>query len=237
MGRKPLIGISAYARAGTPLSFSLPVGYVDAVRAAGAVPVLLPPGEEEPEPLLDEIDGLILAGGGDIDPAAYGGAAHETVYDVSEERDRFEFRLARAALAHADRPMLLICRGLQILNVVRGGSLHVHLPDRFGSTIEHRLPPRLPASHVVHLRHDSRLGRMIGADRIQACSWHHQAIDRVGEGLRPVAWADDGVIEALEYEGHPWCFAVQWHPEMQLSEEHSERLFAGFIGAVGQNRR
>jgi putative glutamine amidotransferase len=232
MGRRPLIGISSYARGGTPLSFSLPVGYVDAARAAGAVPILLPPGEAEPEPLLDEIDGLILAGGGDIDPTAYGGMPHETVYDVSEERDLFEFRLARAVLARPDRPALLICRGLQILNVVRGGTLHAHVPDRFGSRVDHRLPPRLPTTHAVRVEPESRLGRMIGAQTIQACSWHHQAIDRIGEGLRTVAWAEDGVIEAIELDDHPWCFAVQWHPEMQIDEEHSRRLFAAFVEAA-----
>jgi putative glutamine amidotransferase len=128
--------------------------------------------------------------------------------------------------------VLLICRGLQILNVVRGGTLHVHLPDRFGSAVDHRLPPRDPTTHAVRVEAESRLGAMIGAGGIQACSWHHQAIDRVGQGLRPVAWAEDGVVEALEYDHHPWCFAVQWHPEMQIEEEHSRRLFAAFLAAA-----
>lgn len=235
MGRRPLIGISSYARAGSPLSFSLPVGYVDAVRAAGAMPVILPPGETKPEQILDEIDALVLAGGGDIDPAAYRGKPHESVYDVSEERDRFELDLARAVLSRPDRPVLFICRGLQVLNVVRGGTLHVHVPDRFGSTVEHRLPPRLATMHSVRVEPESRLGAMIAAQRIHACSWHHQAIDRLGDGLRPVAWADDGLIEAVEYDGHPWCFAVQWHPEMQIAEEHSRRLFATFTQAAASS--
>jgi putative glutamine amidotransferase len=228
---RPVIGISSYARGGDPLAFSLPVGYVDAVRAAGAVPVVLPPGEPKPDGLLDHVDGLIVAGGGDIDPAAYGGKPHETVYDVSEERDRFEFDLSRAALEHGC-PTLFICRGLQILNVIRGGTLHVHLPDRFGARVEHRLPPRRPTSHRVRIDAESRLGALIGATEIAACSWHHQAVDRIGDDLRPVAWADDGVVEAVELHDHPWCFAVQWHPEMQIDEEHSRRLFAALTRAA-----
>src|SRR4029077_2150919 len=122
-----------------PPVFSVPCGYVDAVRAAGATPLLLPPGEAGPERLLAVAAGVILAGGGDIAPAAYDGEPHETIYAVSEERDQFEFALARAALSRPDTPLLCICRGMQVLNVVCGGSLHAHVPDRFGERVAHRL--------------------------------------------------------------------------------------------------
>jgi putative glutamine amidotransferase len=228
----PLIGISSYARDGQPPAFSLPCGYVDGVRAAGGTPLVLPPGEAQPERLLDLVDGLILAGGGDIAPAAYGGEPHETIYSVSEERDQFEFTLARAALARRDLPLLCICRGMQVLNVVCGGTLHAHVPERFGDRVAHRLPPRLASRHPVRIEPASRLANILGASVVDACSWHHQAIDRMGEGLRPLAWAEDGVIEAVEHTTHPWCIGVQWHPEMQLDEASQRGLFAALVTAA-----
>jgi len=236
--RRVVIGISSYARDGQPPAFSLPCGYVDGVRAAGATPLVLPPGEAQPEGLLDLVDALILAGGGDIAPAAYGGEPHETIYSVSEERDEFEFALARAALARRDIPLLCICRGMQVLNVVCGGTLHPHVPERFGDRVPHRLPPRQTSRHPVRIEPQSRLASILGTAEVEACSWHHQAIDRIGEGLRPLAWAEDGVIEAVEHSAHPWCIGVQWHPEMQLDEPAQRALFAALVaGAVGQVKR
>jgi len=235
-GRRPLIGISSYARDGDPPVFSLPCGYVDAVRAAGATPVVLPPGEAEPARLLEVVDGLILAGGGDIAPAAYDGEPHETIYSVSEERDQFEFALVRAALVRPSTPLLCICRGMQVLNVACGGSLHAHVPERFGATVAHRLPPRLRSQHAVRIAAESFLARLVGIGEPEVCSWHHQAIDRLGNGLRPVAWAEDGVIEAIEHTTHSWCIGVQWHPEMQLGDANQQRLFAGLVTATNELR-
>jgi len=229
---RPVIGISSYARDGELPAFSLPCGYVDGVRAAGATPVVLPPGEAHPEALLDVIDGLILSGGGDIAPAAYGGEPHETIYSVCEERDQFEFTLARAVLARPDVPLLCICRGMQVLNVVCGGTLHAHLPERFGDGVAHRLPPRLTSRHPVRIEPHSRVAGILGATTVDACSWHHQAIDQIGDKLRPVAWAEDDVIEAVEHTAHPWCIGVQWHPEMQLDEVPQRGLFAALVAAA-----
>lgn len=228
-----LVGISSYARSGQPPSFSLPTGYVDAVRRAGAVPVVLPPGEPDPARLLDTLSALVVSGGGDISPSAYGGRHHETVYSVCEERDAFEFGLTRAALADTRLPLLCICRGLQVLNVVCGGTLHVHLPDHYGERIAHRAPPRDTSMHAVRIDPDSRLARILGTTDADVRSWHHQAIDRLGDGLRPVAWAEDGVIEAVEHVEHPWCVGVQWHPEMQLDDPVQQRLFGALIGTTG----
>jgi putative glutamine amidotransferase len=211
----------------------LPCGYVDGVRAAGAIPVVLPPGERNAKRLLDLIDGLILAGGGDIAPQAYGGEPHETIYMISEERDEFEFTLARGVLERPDVPLLCICRGMQVLNVVCGGTLHSHVPDRYGERVQHRLPPRLTSRHPVRIESGSSLARILGATDVDACSWHHQAIDRLGGTLRAVAWAEDGVIEAVEHTAHSWCLGVQWHPEMQLDEPAQRRLFAALVAAVG----
>jgi putative glutamine amidotransferase len=232
-----VIGISSYARDGHPPAFSLPCGYVDGVRAAGGTPLVLPPGEPDPLRLLDLVDGLILAGGGDIHPESYGGEPHETIYMVSEERDQFEFALARAVLTRPDVPLLCICRGMQVLNVVCGGTLHEHVPDEFGDRVAHRLPPRLTSRHTVRIEPGSRLAGLMGTTHVDVCSWHHQAIDRVGVQLRPVAWAEDGVIEAIEYTAHPWCLGVQWHPEMQLDEPAQQHLFAALVGEVKRGKR
>lgn len=226
-----LVGISSYARAGQPPAFSIPTGYVDAVRSVGAVPVIFPPGEREPQRLLDTVSALIVSGGGDINPSAYGGRPHETVYSVCAERDAFEFSLTRAALADTRVPLLCICRGLQVLNVVCGGTLHVHLPDHYGEGVAHRLPPRDTSMHAVRIDADSRLARILGGTEAQVRSWHHQAIDELGEGLRPVAWAEDGVVEAVEHVDHPWCIGVQWHPEMQLDDAAQQNLFRALVGS------
>ncbi|MGH7789942.1 MAG: gamma-glutamyl-gamma-aminobutyrate hydrolase family protein [Candidatus Binatia bacterium] len=225
-----LVGVSSYARAGEVPSFSIPTGYIDAVRAAGAVPIVLPPGEREPARLLAALNALIVSGGGDINPKAYGGAAHETVYAVCEERDEFEFALTRAALADTRVPLLCICRGLQVLNVVCGGSLHVHLPEHYGEQVAHRTAPRNTSMHAVRIDPDSRLAQILGTSEAQVRSWHHQAIDRLGDDLRPVAWAEDGVVEAVEHVRHPWCIGVQWHPEMQLDDPAQQGLFRALLG-------
>lgn len=226
---KPVIGITSYARDGSPRVFAVPTGYVDAVRAVGGLPVVFPAGERNAEHLLDVVDGLILSGGGDIAPQAYGGRQHETVYAVCEERDEFEFALTRAALARPSLPMLCICRGLQVLNVVCGGTLHAHVPESFGTDVAHRLPPKLQSRHGARIDADSRLAHIVGASDVDVCSWHHQAIDTIGQRLTPVAWAADGVIEAVEHADHPWCFAVQWHPEMQIGEAPQRRIFEALV--------
>lgn len=227
---RPVIGITSYARDGSmPVVFSVPSAYVDAVRAVGGLPVVFPAGERNAEHLLDIVDGLILSGGGDISPQAYGGRHHETVYSVSEERDEFEFVLTRAALARPTLPMLCICRGLQVLNVVCGGTLHAHVPDQYGNDVQHRLPPKLTSRHSARIDGTSRLAGIVGAGEVDVCSWHHQAIDKLGNDLTPVAWASDGLIEAVEHNVHPWCFAVQWHPEMQMDEAPQRKIFEALV--------
>lgn len=233
---RPIIGISTYHRDGDPPAFHAPCTYVDAVRRAGGVPILLPPGELDVAELLDRLDGLILAGGGDLDPAHYGAEGHETVYMVCAERDRTEMDLVRLALRRPRLPLLCICRGAQVLNVVSGGSLYVHVPQSFGETVVHRLQPRLPTRHPVQLAPGARLTAILGNAEVDVCSWHHQAIDRLGAELVPVAWAADGVVEAVEHERHPWCFGVQWHPEMQPGEPQQERIFTALVATARQNR-
>jgi putative glutamine amidotransferase len=125
--------------------------------------------------------------------------------------------------------MLCICRGMQVLNIVCGGTPHVHVPDTFGDGVPHRLPPKLQTRHPARLDADSRLARIVGTTSAEVCSWHHQALDTVGQQLVPVAWAADGVIEAVEHTAHPWCFGVQWHPEMQIEDAAQRRIFEALV--------
>jgi putative glutamine amidotransferase len=226
------IGVTTYRREREGRErFGLPAAYVDGVRAAGGVAVLLSPGEAAPEELLARLDGLVLTGGGDLE-AQCSGAARHTVYGTCAERDGFEIALANAAIARGT-PTLAICRGLQVVNVARGGTLHGHLPDVVGEAVPHRASQLEATAHGVRLAAESRLAGALDADRLPSVpSWHHQAIDRLGEGLEPVAWAEDGVIEAVEYAGAPALVAVQWHPELDLGEGAAgRRLFERLIRA------
>jgi len=196
---------------------------------AGGTPICLPPGDPNPAHYLDLLDGLILAGGGDLDPAAYGGKPHEMVYSVCTERDSFEFALVRAVLERRDLPVLCICRGMQVLNVACGGDLHAHIADSLENAIPHRAEQLVPTEHGATIAPDSRLAGILGTTQCTVRSWHHQAVRQVGRGLRPVAWAEDGVIEAIEHERHYWCLAIQWHPELQLNDPLQQRLFSDLV--------
>lgn len=231
MKSKPaLIGITTAGQLDTRL-FSIRGDYVEAVRQAGGLPVLLPPGEPDPAAILDRVDGLILSGGGDIDPALYNGQPHATVYNVDQQRDLFELALAKLVMK-TDIPVLGICRGLEVLVVAGGGTLIPHLPDEFGEAIAHRTHQTRPSEHQVHISPDSRLASVIGVTEPNIVSWHHQAVRTVPAGWRTVAWASDGVIEALEHEHHPWAIALQWHPELSLHDPQQQRIFQAFIAAA-----
>lgn len=234
--RPPLIGITTYHREGEARPrFTLPTAYVDAVRAVGGHPVLLPPGEARADRLLEGLDGLLLPGGGDIAPERLGEDAHETSYSTCAERDAFEVDLLELAIER-ELPTLTICRGTQLLNVARGGDLHMHLPEALPEAIPHRASQEQPVRHGVRLERESVLARVYGETELALVhSWHHQAVRTLGAGLRPVAWAPDGVVEALELDGAPWLLAVQWHPELRLESGSPElSLFRGFVaGAAG----
>ena len=230
----PIIGLSTYGIAHAD-GFNIPAEYVQAVLRAGGLPLLLPSASIDPVTRwLEKIQGLVLIGGGDIDPARYGAASHETVYNLDADRDRCEFALARGAL---DRlmPLLAICRGMQVVNVVQGGTLYRHLPEVFGESVAHRRPPRETTRHPVKVEADAHIVQAMGAARVDIVSWHHQAVDRLGEGLRPVAWAEDGVIEAMELDGNPNLLAVQWHPELSAAEDPRQQgLFDRLVALAGR---
>lgn len=220
----PLVGITTYGR-DEDNEFHLPAEYVDAVRRAGGIPVLMAPGESRIEDWLGTIDALILAGGGDLDPATYGGEPHPSIYHLDAERDASELQLARE-VAGAELPALCICRGAQILNIALGGTLVEHIPDEFGTSVTHRLPPREPTPHEVRVEPGTRLAALMGEPTFSSVSWHHQSVRVLGRGLSAVAFAPDGVIEAVELAGRPDLVAVQWHPELSAAEDpRQQRLF------------
>ena len=227
---RPRIGLPTYSRAEDEKGrFTLYAQYVDGVRRAGGLPLLLPPAAEmadELSQLLDLCDGWVLTGGGDVDPTLYGGRSHETIYNVDPERDACELDLIRAILEHK-QPALCICRGMQLLNVALGGTLIEHLPE---DDLAHRAPPRVPVRHPIEVAPDSRLAQVLGETRMEPFSWHHQAVRDLAGGLRVVARAPDGVIEAVEDDERPELLCVQWHPELSAHEEQTQqRLFDGLV--------
>jgi putative glutamine amidotransferase len=202
-------------------AFLLPRSYVDAVQRAGGLAVMLPPDPrvvERPEEALALVDGLLLAGGADIDPASYGERAHEHTHDTVPERDEFEIALARAAIAR-DMPVLGICRGMQLINVARGGTLLQHLPERFGHHEHLRAPGSFDgADHDVRLLEGSLAARTAGECRHATKSHHHQGVDRLGEELVVSGSSTlDDLPEAIELPGKRFVLGVQWHPEVDAA--------------------
>ena len=226
---RPLIGITTYreqAQWGTwhVPAVLLPASYADAVAAAGGEPVLLPTGAVSAE-VVSRLDGLIIAGGADVDPARYGQPAGPHTAVVRPERDESELAGLEVALDR-DLPLLAICRGMQLLNVALGGDLLQHLPDVAGVGT-HDPGPGLYERRDVRTEPGTRLHQLLGGTAPVACH-HHQAIDRLAPGLTPAAWAEDGVVEAVEAVGRRFCLGVQWHPE----EGTDHRLFAAHVAAA-----
>jgi putative glutamine amidotransferase len=212
---RPRIGISSYvedARWGhwSQLAAIVPYAYVRAVESSGGRAFLLPPSSDGVEETLDAIDGLVLSGGGDLDPTLYGDEPHPATGGLSPERDAAEVALLQAALAR-DMPVLAVCRGSQILNVVRGGDLVQHLPEVVGDE-RHKETPGEFADHAVTLDSGSRVGSLLGG-RSTVKSHHHQGFGVIGTGLHEVGWAEDGTTEALEDPAKRFAVGVLWHPE------------------------
>lgn len=232
--RRPIIGVTTYGRDARGF-FGIDVEYVDAVRRAGGIPILLPPGELYQDDILERLDGLIISGGGDVEPAHYQGADHAAIEYVDPERDASEIELAQRVV-ETGLPALNICRGAQVLNVALGGSLIEHLPDEVGNEIEHRATPEGYVYHPVVVEPDSRLAEIVGQREINSASWHHQAVRRLAPGLKPVAFAADGTIEALEMPEHPWLIAIQWHPEnLAAADSVQQRIFDALVEAAARN--
>ncbi len=209
----------------------VPHAYVTAVQRAGAGVLLVPPDahlEAEPDAALDRLDALMLIGGADVDPAVYGQVAHPQTAGAVPARDRSEMALVRRALER-DVPVLCICRGMQVLNVALGGTLHQHLPDRIG-TEEHRRHVGTFAgnAHQVRLTPGSLAARTAGETQHRVCSHHHQALDALGAGLVVTGWAEgDDLPEAIEHPDRRFTLGVQWHPE----GDEASRVIANFVAA------
>jgi putative glutamine amidotransferase len=230
---RPRIGITTYL---TEAAWSywrlpaalIPASYVESVEQAGGSPLLVPPGAGIEE-TLDAVDGLVFSGGSDLDPGLYGAAPHAETGGVVRKRDEFELELMRAALER-DIPVLAICRGSQVLNVVRGGRIDQHLPDRLGDEV-HRRVPGVFGEHGVDVLADTKLAAIVGP-RTAVKSHHHQGFERLGAGLRESARADDGTLEGVEDPDRTFAIGVLWHPE----EDAEKALFEALVAAAAEHR-
>lgn len=222
--------------------------FIDLVQAAGCLPLIIPPLVIEPGECLELVDGLVIPGGADLAPALYGEIPHKATSGSDPERDRWEIALLQAALG-ANRPMLCICRGMQLLNVALGGTLIQHLPDESSVLLAHERTdiPHQPA-HTVHVSPGSRIAQALHMSYpatppgekeaygpLPVNSIHHQGIGRLGEGLQVTATADDGVIEAVEAGNYRFVVGVQWHPEL-LADPRQRGLFSALAAALASMR-
>jgi putative glutamine amidotransferase len=215
--------------------------YEEAVRRAGGEPRLLDPAREAPADVVQSVGGLLLAGGGDVLPSIYGAAAHPKFSAAEAGRDEYELELVRRALV-ADVPIFAICRGIQVLNVARGGTLVQDIPDEVAGALDHYVQePRFAIAHDIWMAPDSLLERLMRArleegDDCPVNSRHHQAVKDLGEGLVSTATAPDGVIEAIEDPSRRFCLGVQWHPENFYRTGEFRPLFEGFVSACDPSR-
>lgn len=250
-GERPLIGVTtseirrkeAVIRRtpqGEPAQTELALGveYVRAIEAAGGLPVVLPAlDEENAGSLLDQLSGVCMSGGPDLGPDAYGARPHPALGPTEPYVDRFELAAARRAW-ELGLPLLAICRGAQALNVARGGTLVQHLPDMAGAYLRHRQSePGDLTTHPVRIQRGTALAGLIGEEEIQVNSFHHQAIDRLGEGLRVAARSPDGVVEGVDAPGRPFMVGVQWHAECLSGRPGERALFEGLVRAANRYAR
>jgi putative glutamine amidotransferase len=225
---RPVIGICAAIETAQWAAWDVlvnlsPRAYSLAVQRAGGLALILPPDDvvaESPDELLDMLDALILAGGSDIDPASYGARPHPETRGTRAERDRFELGLGTRALER-DMPVLGICRGMEMLNVIQGGTLDQHLP---GLEL-HRHTPGAFSDHGVRLEPGSLAERVVGAERTEVKSAHHQGVDELGEGVVATGFADDDVVEAIELPERSFAVGVLWHPE----EDERSRVVGALV--------
>lgn len=239
---QPIIGVSSGRRmvtssAGETRAHVLYTTYTSMIREADGLPVVLTPGPAtEVEALLDRLDGLLLSGGGDIEPVCYDGVQHEAVYGIEPLLDEFELALVRGA-ARRNLPTLAICRGMQIANVALGGTLFEDIKSARPDALEHRRRGQgaTEPQHAVELDPDSTTARALGKDTVEVNTVHHQALREVAEQLRVTGRAPDGIIEAVEPTDSSWpMWAVQWHPEwLGRDDEPSLALFRAFVAAAG----
>ncbi len=216
--------------------------YVESVRRAGGEPIEVGADGETPEHILARVDGILLTGGGDVDPDLYGEARHPTFDAAESGRDGFEIALTKAAV-DGGVPYLAICRGMQLLNVAMGGTLIQDIPTQVPGALPHAVPePRFAIAHEIWVSKDSLLSKLLAdcmedGETCHVNSRHHQSVQRVAEGFEVTATSPDGVVEAMEKPGNGFCVAVQWHPENFWRTGEFRSLFEGFIAAANARKR
>jgi len=222
----------------TQTEMTLGLSYMRAIEMAGGLPVALPPlTSENIDALLDHLSGLLLTGGPDLDPSSYGAEPHPELGPIDPVVDAFEIDLCRHAYRRR-MPILGICRGAQLLNVARQGTLHQHVPDFTNGTIEHRQAEiGTRTSHEIRVAPDSSLAQTTGGGPVKVNSFHHQAIDRLGLGLRAVAWSEDGLTEAIEEKDGRFVLGVQWHAETLVADAEQLSLFERLVEATRHTGR
>lgn len=230
---KPVIGIGTdlFLTPGKRDQAFVYTTYTEALRKAGAVAVLIPPQPENAAELARTLDGILLAGGEDCDPALYGEEKHESVEPMDPRRQSNDLSLAKIA-REAGVPTLGICLGLQMMNIAAGGTLFQDIHSQYETEIEHASIPDDRGRHEVHLEQGTRLAEIVGARELSVNSSHHQAVRDVGRGLRVTAHAPDGIIEGVEDPNHPFYLGVQWHPEDMTDEDSASRIFGAFLEAA-----
>ena len=216
--------------------------YLESVRRAGGEPIEVVVGGESPEQILSRVDGLMLTGGGDVDPKLYGEKRHETFEAAETGRDEFEIALAKAAVQKGI-PLLAICRGMQVLNVAMGGTLYQDIPSQVTGALHHSVPqPRAGSAHEVWISKDSVLSALLkdhmeDGETCHVNSRHHQSVKDVASGFEVTATSPDGVIEAMEKPGAAYCIAVQWHPENFWRTGEFRELFEGLVRAANERKK
>jgi putative glutamine amidotransferase len=238
---KPIVGVTsvpkmAHSGYGDTPHESAPELYLDALVTAGATTVILPVHAEPDERLFSRCDGFLLTGGGDVAPSLYAGKPSERVYGVDDKRDSYELALVDYAVRN-DVPLLAICRGIQILNVALGGTLVVDIPTDLEGALRHLdLEHWTGTAHVVSIAPGSAVSKHVG-EELEVNSMHHQGVATPGDGLEAVAWAPDGMVEAVERPDKRFIVGIQWHPECLGADHPAFGLFEGFVAAAGDGAR
>jgi len=235
---QPVIGITAgKENFGNKISKTCLIDkYIQSITLSGGIPLIIPSGipQNQIDTLLSRIDGVLISGGGDIDPVRFNGKPHQNIYGIDKARDQLEISLIQA-VAKNGKPLLGICRGMQAINVALGGDLYTDISDQFPNSLRHDWYPNFPRdllSHDVSINQGTLLHKIIGSSSTRVNSLHHQAIKCLSEELIPTAISPDGLVEALESNSHPFLIGIQWHPEWLYEMDHARKLFDAFIFAA-----